>query len=201
MAEQKYLKKIEALFEKSPVVPFSNINRIVQQTNKTDYAKQIVHLLIKKGKIKRITKGYYTRFDEIGLSVLCFQPSYLGLHSALSFHGLWEQETIPVIVTSRTVRQGIRKCMGANILIRRSCKAYIFGYEYVNDSGYYLPYSDIEKTFIDFFVFREKLSPETMQQFERKINLKKLQRYLLRYPKRIRIKVLHALRQQGKKLR
>lgn len=199
MAKQKHLKKIEQLFEKSPVVLFSDVDRIIKDKKKTKYAKQMLSSLVKKEKIKRITKGCYTSFDDAGLSVLCFKPSYLGLQSALSFHRLWEQETIPVIITSNQVRLGIRTCMGTNILIKRSDKRYMFGYQLMDDSGYYLPYADIEKTFIDFFVFREKLSPELVERFKEKINTKKLANYLSKYPERIKKKVTNALARSGKR--
>jgi predicted transcriptional regulator of viral defense system len=175
MGKQKYTDRIGDIFKKSPVVTFSDVDRIVRDKRKTDYAKQLIHHLVRMGKVKRLTKGCYTTGNDIGLSVLCFRPAYLGLQSAVSFHALWEQETIPVIITSAHVRPGIRTCMGGNILVRRS--RHIFGYEYYEDSGQYLPYSDIEKTFLDFFVFREKLSPEVMRAFRERIDSVKLKRY------------------------
>jgi len=195
MAKQKYLERIKELFEKSVVVTFSDIDKIINNKKKrnTDYAKQLLNRLVAKEKIKKLTKGFYTSHDESSLSVLCFKPAYLGLQSALSFHGLWEQETNPVIITSNSVRQGIRECLGANIIVRRADKKYLFGYEYSEDAGYYLPYSDIEKTLIDFIVFREKISPEVLAEFKKRINKKKLEKYLKVYPKVMKIKVNNAL--------
>jgi hypothetical protein len=107
--------------------------------------------------------------------ILCF---WLG---ALSFHDLWEQETIPVILTSRKIRQGIRKIMNANVLVRRLDAKYSFGYDYHKQGDIYLPYSDIEKTLIDMVYFKEKLDEEFIRNI--KINMKKLDLYLKRYPK------------------
>ncbi len=197
MGTQKYVKKVGRLFEKSLVVSFRDIDRIVCEKKESSYAKQVIHSLLKSEKILQLTKGYYTKYPEISLSVFCFTPSYLGLQSALSFHGLWEQETIPVIITPRPVRQGIRQCMGGNILVRRTQRKYMFGSTFENDYGYYLPYSDIEKTLIDFFVFREKLSPEVVEKFREKIDRSLLRKYLSHYPQRIRVKVENAL--QAKK--
>lgn len=194
MAKRKYLDRIEELFEKSVVVSLSDIERIIKDKKDTEYAKQIVNHLVKKGKIKRLTQGWYTVNNEVGIGVLCFKPAYLGLESALSYYNLWEQETTPVIITSNLIRPGIRKCMEKNILIRRSSKKYMFGYELKEDAGYYLPYSDIEKTFIDFIVFREKLSSEVIKEFKHRIEAKKLERYLRKYPKRVKIKVKNALK-------
>src|SRR3989344_3377756 len=131
MGKEKYQKDIEELFKKSPVVSFSSVARIIRGKKKTrQYQKQIIRNLLLKGKIKKLSKGYYTMFDEPSLIVFCFKPSYLGLQNALSFHNIWEQETIPVIITARKVRQGIRQVIGMNVLIRRIEKKYLFGFDY-----------------------------------------------------------------------
>jgi len=191
MGKEKYQKQIEELFKKSPVVSFSSVARIIK--NK-EYSKQLIRNLLLKEKIKRLAKGYYTMYDDPSLSVFCFKPSYLGLQNALSFHNLWEQETIPVIITTRKVRPGIRKVVGMNVLIRRIEKKYFFGFEYYQEGDFYFPYSDIEKTFIDMLYFKEKLSEEAMKNIFKKINLKKLNAYLKIYPKSIQKQVLASLK-------
>ena len=118
MGKKKYIQYVEMLFKKSPIVSLGSIKRIVGN-KKSDYAKQLTRNLIRTGKIKRITKGHYTAYEDVSLAVFCFKPAYLGLQDALSFHNVWEQETIPVIITTKKVRQGIRKIFGVNVLIRR----------------------------------------------------------------------------------
>ncbi len=194
MGKEKYLSNIMQLFKKSAVVDFASINKIVKYNKKRNqYAKQIIRNLIKQGKIKRIGKGVYTSLDELPLVVFSFSSAYLGLQNALSFHNLWEQETIPVIVTSNNVRKGIRKVMGFNVLIRRLDKKYMFGYEYykypLEDRDIYLPYSDIEKTFIDMIYFRQPLDKETIIEFRKRIDKKKLKSYLRAYPKKMQKKI------------
>lgn len=186
MGKEKYLKQIKELFEKSPVVDYSSIERIIRGRKKTShYAKQLIKSLIIKGKINRLAKGFYTSAKDASLAVFCFKSAYLGLQDALSFHNLWEQETIPIIITSRRVRPGIRNIMGANVLVRRMENKYFFGFDYFQQGNFYLPYSDIEKTFIDFVHFKEKLDPETVKNINKKLNRKKLNLYLKKYPKRI----------------
>ena len=189
MGKQKYQKDIEVLFSKSPVVSYNSINRIVKNKKNTQYIKKLVHYLLLKNKIKRLAKGYYTTRDESSLAVFAFQPAYLGLQDALSFHNLWEQETIPIIITTRNVRQGIREVLGQNILIRRLKKRYYFGLEHHQHENMALPYSDIEKTFIDMIYFRENLSEEALFGFKKRINKKKLIGYLRIYPKKFQNKV------------
>ena len=191
MGKKKYLDEIENFFKKSPVVDYGSIEKIVRNKKKVkQYVKLIVSNLLKQGKIKRLAKGYYTSRDEVSLAVFCFKPSYLGLQDALSAHNLWEQETIPVIITTNKVRQGIRRILNVNVLIRRIDKKYIFGFEYLRQGDIYLPYSDIEKTFIDMIYFKQPLDEDIINNFREKINKKKLEDYLKKYPKRFRDKVM-----------
>lgn len=187
MGKEKYLKNIEKLFYKSPVVSYSSIERTINYKKRTKkYTKRFINYLINKGKIKRLTKGYYTIQDNISLIVYCFQPAYFGLHDALSFNELWEQETIPIIITTRKIRQGIRTVLGKNVLIRRIKNKYLFGIDYKKEENIAIPYSDVEKTFIDFIYFKEHLDKKLIFNFKKKINPKKLNYYLEKYPKRFK---------------
>src|SRR3989344_2026203 len=137
MGKQIHLKKIEELFEKSPVVDFKSVERIIGKTKKSNYAKLLIYNLLKKGRIRKVGKGYYTKHNEISLAVFSFKPAYLGLQSALSRHGVWEQETIPVIVTTKKVRRGLRELSDGNILVKNIDKMFFFGFEYVEEDGFY----------------------------------------------------------------
>jgi len=190
MGKQIYLEKVKSLFEKSPVVDFKSIERIVGKGKKHSYAKLLVSNLLKHGKIKNIGKGVYTVHNELSLAVFSFKPSYLGLQSALSCYGMWDQETIPVIVTIKKVRIGIRSTMGSNILIRGIDKRYFFGFKYVKEGEFYLPYSDLEKTFIDLVVFNQKIDKDVLKKIKSKIDKAKLIDYLKKYPLNIQKRVL-----------
>lgn len=190
MGKIKYIKMIREFFKESPIVSINSLKRFVSKKQGEDYIYLTINNLIKKKEIKRLTRGFYTLHEDPSLVVFCFKPSYLGLQDALSIHNLWEQETIPVIITTRKVRQGIRKILGMNVLIRRMNKKYFFGFEYEKVGDFYLPYSDIEKTFIDMIYFRQSLDKDLLKNFKEKINKKKLKKYLKKYPKKIKTKVL-----------
>ena len=111
----------------------------------------------------------------------------------MSFNNLWEQETIPVIITSKKIRQGIRKVFGNNVLIRRIKKRYIFGFEYQKQKDYYLPYSNIEKTFIDMIYFNQKISEEDLKNILKQVNKQKLKSYLKIYPLKFRKNILNFI--------
>jgi predicted transcriptional regulator of viral defense system len=193
MGKEKYLKKVEALFRESPVVNYSSLRRIVRNEKNDEYAKQLVRNLIIKGKIRKLVKGCYTTHNDSSLSVFCLEPAYLGLQDALSFHNLWEQETVPVIITTRKVRPGIRQVLGTNVLVRRIQKKYFFGLEYLEQGGVFYPYSDKEKTLIDMVYFKEKMSTELIGNIQKQIDRKKLEKYLKNYPLRTQKLVLKIL--------
>lgn len=189
MGTQKYLKEIEELI-KSPVISYKSIQRkMLGKKHLTQYPKQLIRNLIQKGKLKQLAKGHYTAYDDVSLAVFCFQPAYLGLQDALSHHSLWEQETIPVIITTRKVRNGLRTIMGKNILIHRIDPAYYFGLEYKQEGNFALPYSDIEKTLLDMVHFKQKIDPNTVKEFKKRIDSQKLKQYLKKYPLQVKERV------------
>jgi len=194
MGKSKYLEKIKELFDKSPVADFKSVEKIVKYNSKrkNNYARLLISNLIKKGYIKKIAKGYYTKYDDNSLIVLCWDFSYLGLQSALSFHNLWEQEAIPVVITAKKVRTGLREVLNANVLIRRINKKFIYGIEYLKEGNFYLPYSDVEKTFIDMIYFNQPLDKNLVQKFRKKIKSTKLKIYLKKYDKKFKRKVLRV---------
>lgn len=194
MGKQKYMKDVEDLFVRSPIVSYGSIERIIKnKKNVKQYTKQLVRNLLLKGKIKRLAKGYYTRQENILLSVFCFKPSYLGLQDAMSTYNLWEQETIPVIITTRKIRPGIRKILGLNVLIKRIQQKYFFGINYIKSGDFYFPYSDIEKTLIDMVYFKQHMDKEVLDNFRRRINKRKIKNYLKKYPKRTSNKILKLI--------
>jgi hypothetical protein len=186
MGKVKHLDKILKLFDKSPVVDFKSIFRII---GKQDYAKLVVSNLLRKKKIFKLAKGFYTKNNENELAVFGFMPSYIGLQSALSYYKLWEQETIPIILTSKNIRGGIRRIIDGNVFIKKMDKKYLFGFRYYKENSFYLPYSDIEKTFIDMIFFKQNISNEVFIDIKKRIDRKKLGIYLKKYPEEFRKKV------------
>lgn len=194
MGKQIYLADVMELFRKSPVVSFSSIMRIIRDKKEVkQYGKRLVAQLLHKGRIKQLAKGCYTSQDDPSLAVFCFQPAYLGLQDALSAHNLSEQETVPVIITARKVRTGLRKIIGQNALIRGIDKRYYFGLTYIQQDTVALPYSDIEKTLIDMVYFRQPLSREMIAELKKRISRKTMESYISRYSKKMKAKIVKIL--------
>lgn len=195
MGKIKYIDKVRKFFKESPVVDIESLRKFIKRKNK-DYIYLLINNLLKKKEIKNITKGFYSSYEDPTLIVFCFKPSYLGLQDALSAHNLWEQETIPVVITTRRIRSGIRSVFGVNVMLRRLSKKYIFGFDYIQQGDFYFPYSDIEKTFIDMVYFKQPLDDEVIYEFKKKIDKKKLKVYLNKYPLIFRKRVNNALKRK-----
>jgi len=186
----KVVNKVREYLKKTPVASVDSISRIVGSKN---YAYLLLNHLVKKGEVFRITKGYYSIESDPTLLVLCIKPSYLGLEDALSFHNLWEQETIPVIITPRKVRQGKRKVLKHNVLIRRILPKYFFGWDLMKYGNFLVPVSDVEKTLIDLVYFGKRIDKNLARRFKEKIDKGKLTSYLRKYPRKVRRKVTKIL--------
>lgn len=190
MGKIKYIKNIRNYFKKNIIVDINSLKKFIQeQRGNEEYIHLIINNMVKNGEIKRLVRGYYSIYDDPILSVFCFKPSYIGLQSALSIHDLWEQETIPIIITIKKIRQGTREVNGANTMLRRISPKYFLGIEYIKEGNFYIPVSDIEKTFIDMIYFRQKLDKDLLNEFKKKINVKKMKSYIKKYPKNISFKI------------
>jgi predicted transcriptional regulator of viral defense system len=170
MQKDKHIAKIRDFIKRTPVFSSKDIERIVKDKN---YAHFILSKLTKKEEIFRLTKGFYSAFNDPTFSVFCFKPSYLGLYDALSLRNLWEQETNTTIITIKKVRTGIRKILETNVIIKRIKPKYFFGFDYIKYDNFYIPVSDLEKTLIDLIYFKEPLTWQILRNLKNKIEKRK----------------------------
>jgi predicted transcriptional regulator of viral defense system len=159
-----------------------------------EYVSLILSTLVKKGELNRIGKGVYTFLKDSSASGFAFSPFYYGLQDALSIRGIWEQETNPIIITPRKIRQGTRQVMGTNVIVRRISPNMFFGFEIVDYHGISVPVSDVEKTLIDFAYFKEPIYPDAVLEMKKRLNKDVLEDYLKRVNRRTRKSVERLLK-------
>jgi len=181
-----HLNKIKEFSKSTPVFRVKDVELIVKNKN---YSYVILHNLAKRGEIKRITKGWYSLYEDPIVSVFCFKPAYIGLQEALSLHELWEQETNVVIVTTRKVRTGVREILDSNVVLHTIEQKYFFGFDYLRYENFFIPVSDIEKTLIDLVYFDETPGKDVLKEIKKNINKEKLKEYLKHFPPTFRKKV------------
>ena len=166
-----------------------------EQKISNEYLKKLIFNLLKKKEITLITRGKYTFAKDIMVSGFAYAPFYYGLEEALSLRNLWEQETNPVILTTKKIRPGIRKSFDSgNIVIHRISRKYFFGFDYIKYYDISIPVSDIEKTLIDFVYYNNYLPKDVIVEIKHKIDKSKLKEYLNHYPLVIKGKVLALLK-------
>ena len=146
------------------------------------YPKRFLQNLIGGNKIFRLAKGEYTVHRNSEVIGFAFSPFYYGLTYALSYYNLLEERANPVIITTRSVRSGVRKSMGINISVFKLPKRMFFGYIMVKGESFYYPVSDLEKTFLDLVYFDISLRNDTLRRLVDRLDQKKLKEYLVRSP-------------------
>lgn len=187
MGKVKHMPAVLEFFQKTPIVSSKDMRLFVK---KIGYSHLMAANLIKSGKIKRIVKGFYTTHEDPSLSVFCFRPAYIGMQEALSVHEIWEQETGVVIITAKKVKHSLIKVFGSNVVLHRIKPKYMFGFDIVKYGDFFVPVSDLEKTFIDMVYFNEIPDKKILKKFKRRINRKKLMEYLKKYPEKIKRRVM-----------
>lgn len=187
MGKIKHLTIIKDFIKKTPVFHISSLQKIVGL--ESTYTDLILHILVKKGELFRLTKGWYATKDDPTFAVFCFKPAYLGLQQALSIHNLWDQETNTIILTTKIVREGIRPLFHGNVLVKRIPLLLFFGVSYLSYGDSYVPVSDKEKTFLDLLYFDQPIDREVLHEFRKTIDHKKLRNYLTNYPQDFQKKV------------
>ena len=190
----KYAGIVREAFKKNAVFSIKDLRILLDKNGiSRPYSNLLTHNLLAKGELKRIAKGIYSFQDDVMVAGFAFSPFYYGLQEALSLRNLWEQETIPVILTPKRVRTGIRKIMGSNVLVRRIDRKMFFGFDMVKYYDLWLPVSTPEKTLIDFIYFKEHLPKQALEELKAKIDNKKLEQCLKRCSRKLKKKVKQAI--------
>ena len=180
MGRKIHIGEVRSFAATTPVFTSGDVERLVGDRG---YALLLLHNMVKRGELHRISRGYYSLHDDPTLTVFTMRPAYLGLQDALSTRGLWEQETNAVVVTTSKAKPGTRRVMGSNVVVHRINPRFFFGYDYLLDKagGFYVPVSDLEKTLIDLVYFGESPGREILSGLAARADRKLLAEYLSRY--------------------
>ncbi|PIN85297.1 MAG: hypothetical protein COV47_02915 [Candidatus Diapherotrites archaeon CG11_big_fil_rev_8_21_14_0_20_37_9] len=153
---------------------------------------------MKNNRIFRLKQGFYSFTQNLEDAEKLFQPSYHGLQDALSIHGIWGQQTIPILITPRKIRTGTRTIMGQKILTRKISRKMFYGFESKKHHSTWISVSDPEKTLIDFAYYHEPLDEESIRNILKKADKTKIREYLKRTSKKTQKKVNNLINQFSK---
>ena len=182
----KFMKQLTENFSKKPAILIDEVKLFLDRRNASEgYYKLLIHNLLKSNRIYKITRGAYTFHDEVQYSGFAFHPFYYGLEDALTLRGLWEQETNPVVITPRKVRNGVRQFDSRNYVVRNIKRNMFFDYSLLQYGQFYIPVSDIEKTLIDLVYFDIRVPDETLVNVIKKLNRDIFNTYLTEIPENL----------------
>lgn len=183
--------------ERFPVFSIRDVKTMLASRKaRAGYVYLLLHNLMKRKEVTRVTKGVYTFHRNMHVVGFAFEPFYYGMEDALTIRGLWGQQANPVIVTARKARNGIRIFRDRNYVLHRIDPDHFFGYELLKHEDIWIPVSDPEKTLIDFFYFRRHLENGVLKILLRLVDGKKLDGYLKRYDRRFAGKVIRSINQK-----
>lgn len=193
----KYVKVFLQHFSKYPVFTYNDVRLLMKDVGNASesYIKFFVHSMLKTGRIFRVTKGYYATWKDISVVGFAFKPYYYGLGYALTYHRVWNQQANLTVITTKIVAEGARTVFGNNIILRRIPKELFFGYFSVQAGKYSVHVSDLEKTLIDIVYFRNNYADYVLKEISKRVDRRKVKRYLDNYDDAVRKRVNTLLNQ------
>ncbi len=141
----------------------------------------LIHRYAKKGFIKRLKRGIYALYDtsvpDIYLANELYEPSYVSLEFALSFHRVIPETVYEVTsITTKPTRQF--KALGKVFSYHRIKKEAFTGYAVYRQRDISSLIAEPEKAFVDLTYLRLRKNKKLLSRFNKeKINTAKALRY------------------------
>jgi len=141
----------------------------------------LIHRYTKKGFIKRLKRGIYALYDtsvpDIYLANELYEPSYVSLEFALSFHRVIPETVYEVTsVTTKPTRQF--KALGKIFSYHRIKKEAFTGYTVYRQRDISSLIAEPEKAFVDLTYLRLRRNKKLLSRFDKgKINPEKALHY------------------------
>lgn len=185
----KYVDAFLEEFKETPTFNMADVKKFLEYKGSTSaYSGIFIKLMIKGGRVYKVTKGVYTLYRNIEVVGFPFYPFYYGLGFALTKHRLWKQQANPYVITTKNVRRGSRVAFGSNFAVSKISKNMFFGYYYTKGLNFYYPISDIEKTLIDCIYYNLNLEDYVYADIFGRLDNKKINKYLKRCNKKVRMR-------------
>lgn len=124
----------------------------------------------KQGFIERLRRGLYTfpgtYLPDPYLANHLYQPSYVSLEFALSFHGIIP-ETVYAITSVTPRATQTFQVRGKTFTFHRLKKGAFTGYRIVRQGGFTFAMADPEKAFVDLAYYRWRIGAPPLTRFRR----------------------------------
>ncbi|HLD31136.1 MAG TPA: hypothetical protein VJB41_03005 [Patescibacteria group bacterium] len=160
-----------------------------------NFHKQRLSEWQKRGYLKKIVKGYYIFSDleinEQALFIIAnkiFDPSYISLEMALSYHGLIPESVYGITsITSKKTYTFTSEL--AEFSYNKIKPELMFGYELIHYQDQNFKIAEVEKAILDFFYINPKIKSEgdfyelriNKEIFREKVDMIKFKNYLEKF--------------------
>lgn len=132
-----------------------------------------ISLMIKKGEIIQIKKGFYILSFKYGgeinkktIANLIYGPSYISLDYALSYWGLIPESVEEVTSVTNKRNKIYNTALG------------VFSYRYINNNRFYFGFNYIEEGNSSFFIASKEKAICDKIYFEKNLKVKEIEEYL-----------------------
>ena len=181
---------------------FNDVRTVLAEKHKKISDKTIQVTLSRMAKRKRIypiIKGVFSlerRDDIVGFA---FTPFYYGGLAALMIRDMIDDQVRMEIMTTRRVKKSLVKVYNgiSMVVVHHLPKKYYFGFNDMRYGNIEVPVSDPEKTLIDLFYYKERLSLQDYAEVLKSVKIGTLRKYLKLYDKRTKKMVTKFVRTYG----
>ena len=191
--------EITQLFKGFHTFTFGDVRAALKERHRhiTDKTIQVtISRMAKAGKVFTILKGSYSLQRRDELSGFAFAPFYYGGLAALMVRDLIDDQVKMEIMTTRAVKRSFVSIYdgSSSVIIHHTPRKYYFGFGDVSYGNITVPVSDPEKTLIDLFYYKIRLSIQDNADLLKAVSRKKLAGYLKAYDKRMAKRVLNFVK-------
>ncbi len=180
------IRDLETGFKDHNVFSIAEARRQLGRTRSKNLSR-ILSYMKANGMIYSLGHGTYTFNRNLNVSGFAYSPFYYGLMFAMTIRELWDQNSRPDILTPRKVRISNIKVFNGeeSVFVHHVPIKLFFGFDMVKYGGIKVPVSDPEKTLIDLFYYRVKLSTGDYGGILKAVSYDKLNKYLKFYDVRL----------------
>jgi predicted transcriptional regulator of viral defense system len=181
---------------------FNDVRILLSDENKgiSDKTIQVtLSRMVKKNRIHKVTKGVFSLQRRDEFAGFAFSPFYYGGLASLMIRDLIDDQVKMEIMTTRQVKRSFLDVYGGiKILLHHIPKKYYFGFNDIRYGDIIVPVSDPEKTLIDLFYYKDRMSIQDYAELLKRIKLHKLSTYLKAYDNHTKVTVLNFVKKYKK---
>lgn len=151
--------------------------------------------MVHSGKLYRVTKGIFSITDKVEVSGFAFTPFYYGGLSALMIRSLIDDQVAMEIMTTKKIRKKSVSIFGkrVNVILHHISNRLYFGFDNITYGNFIIPVSDPEKTLIDLFFYKIKLSVPDYSELLKVVDQGKINSYLGKYDRHTQKAVINFI--------